>query len=74
MKHLTSLIFVIVLTVFGLAVCGIDLYHNHVLHFSNSIIGGGALLVALALALPLQMKEAIATLTPFLDRLRLPSK
>lgn len=74
MKHLASLIFIILLTVFGLAVCGVDLYHNHVLHMSNSILGGGALLLAVALAIPLQMKDAVATLTPFLDRLRSPIK
>ena len=74
MSHAKLLIAVVILAVFGLAVCGIDVYRHGQLHMMNAVVGGGSLVLALALALPVQMDKALDILAPYLDRFRPGSK
>jgi hypothetical protein len=73
-KHVAYLLAVVLLTAFGIFVCVVDVLRHGQLHLTNAVVGGGSLMVATALAIPMQMKEAVSILTPFLDRLRAPSK
>lgn len=69
-KHVAFLLIVLLLTVFGVFVCVADVIRHGQLHVMNGVVGGGSLLLAIAFALPLRLKQALETLTPFLDKMR----
>lgn len=73
MKNVFLFIFVIVFLLLGSTTILADILpplfegKSGQLHFVNGIVGSGALLLAVAFAIPMQLEDAMKTLAPFLD-------
>lgn len=63
-KNAILLLFVFLLTITGIAVIVGDLCNGGQLHFTNAVIGGGSLLIAVALALPVELRAALGEVMP----------
>jgi hypothetical protein len=61
-KHLVLFLAVALLAAVGLVALARGADADGHLHQTNAVLGGGALLLAVALALPARMKTAVATL------------
>lgn len=72
--QLVYLFFVVLLTALGVFVIGADVVAGGQLHFTNAIVGGLALVIAVALAIPLRLKDALALVAPYLDKWRIASE
>lgn len=60
----------ILLAVVGIIVLIADVIQGGELHVMNAVIGGSALAVAVAIALPVRLREALAELIPALQAAR----
>ena len=69
--QLVYLFFVVLLTLLGLVTLVADLIAGGHLHVTNAIVGGGSLLVAVALAIPLRLKDALTLIAPYLDKIHI---
>jgi protein-S-isoprenylcysteine O-methyltransferase Ste14 len=67
--QIVYLVFTVLLTLIGVAVLVADIITGGRLHVTNAIVGGGALLLSVALAIPLRLKDALALVAPYLDKI-----
>jgi hypothetical protein len=73
MKNVILFVFVVVFLLVGSTTILADILpplfegKSGQLHFVNGVVGSGALLLAVAFAIPMKLEEAIHALTPFLD-------
>lgn len=59
-----------VFAITGVAIILTDVIRHGQLHTVSGLVGAAFVLIAACLALPVQMKDAVATLVPFVDKLR----
>ena len=70
MKNALLFVFVLVFLALGTAILVVDLIANKSLHVMNGAVGGGLLAVSSLLALPVQVSEALKTLSPYIPMIR----
>ncbi len=69
-SQIVYLFFVGFLTILGAVVIIADLCTGGKLHITNALVGGISLILAIAMAIPLRLKDALALVAPYLDKFR----
>lgn len=62
--HVVLLAFVLIFAFVGVWILGADVAAGGQLHLVNAVVGGGALVLAVALALPVELRTALSELMP----------